>query len=133
MILALDYDGTYTKDPAMWLSAIQVFRAAGHEVFCCTMRTPEEVLSMDPALRSLVMVVPTSREAKGPFVKALGIPVDIWIDDSPMLILQNSGDGQAPSNSSSKTPQSVATSLHSGAKTKARLVLPKPSQGDSDA
>lgn len=127
MILALDYDGTYTKDPSLWQAIIPVFRAAGHEVFCCTMRTPAEVHSMDPALLQVVQVIPTSRKAKGPFLEALGIPVDVWIDDNPLFILSDSAD----------CPQvsipSVKTALLQTPKAKARMTLSKPLKEASNA
>ena len=121
MILALDYDGTYTKDPVMWQAIIPVFRAAGHEVFCCTMRTPKEVSSMDPNLLKHVQVITTSRAAKGPFMEALGIPVDIWIDDNPMFIVADAADRHAT------RPQTSQGALQSAPKTKARMTLSKPS------
>lgn len=123
MIIALDYDGTYTKDPDFWLAFLQSSRNAGHEVFCCTMRTPEESREIDPRLSFLVQIIATSREAKLPFMQSLGVKVDIWIDDNPMFIVSDAGD-RPPTRQQSST-----VALQSVPKAKARMVIGKPSQG----
>ena len=80
MIIALDYDKTYTADPAMWSDFIQLAQDYGHEVKIVTMRYPHEIIDSPP-----LAVVYTSRKAKGTAFKA-----DIWIDDSPAWIFQDS-------------------------------------------
>lgn len=80
MIIALDYDKTYTADPALWDDFIQSAKDRGHSVKIVTMRyasEPIESVSVD--------VVYTSRKAKATVFKA-----DIWIDDSPSWIFQDS-------------------------------------------
>lgn len=42
MNIALDYDGTYTADPDMWLRFVEEAQAAGHKVFIVTMRYESE-------------------------------------------------------------------------------------------
>jgi len=79
MFLALDYDKTYTADPAMWDEFIQLAQGHGHEVKIVTMRYPHEAIDVS------VDVVYTSRKAKASAVNA-----DIWIDDSPAWIFQDS-------------------------------------------
>lgn len=91
------------------------------------MRTPEEVSSMDPALLAVVQVIPTSREAKGPFLQSRGINVDIWIDDNPMFIVADAADRPTTRQQSSQA------ALQSAPKTKARMTLSKPSQGAANA
>lgn len=80
MLIALDYDKTYTADPMLWEDFIQSARARGHTVKIVTMRRPDEVVSDVP-----IDVVYTSRKAKASIVKA-----DIWVDDSPHWIHQDS-------------------------------------------
>ncbi|RPJ32026.1 MAG: hypothetical protein EHM17_10660 [Verrucomicrobiaceae bacterium] len=79
MLIALDYDKTYTADPVLWEDFIQSARARGHTVKIVTMRRPDEVVSDVP-----IDVVYTSRKAKASIIKA-----DIWIDDSPHWIYQD--------------------------------------------
>jgi hypothetical protein len=79
--IALDYDGTFTADPALWLDFIGKAEAAGHDVVCVTMRYPHEAIP--PAMPCDVIY--TSRKAKAVAVKA-----DIWIDDKPHWLLHDS-------------------------------------------
>jgi hypothetical protein len=80
MLIALDYDKTYTADSALWDDFVRLAQTRGHEVKIVTMRRPDEAVSNVP-----VDVVYTSRKAKASIVKA-----DIWIDDSPSWIYQDS-------------------------------------------
>ena len=83
MIIALDYDKTYTADPMLWDDFVQSAQNRGHTVKIVTMRMPEEVISNPP-----VDVVYTKRKAKASCFKA-----DIWIDDSPQWVYQDSISG----------------------------------------
>lgn len=80
MLIALDYDKTYTADSAMWDDFIYIAQKRGHTVKIVTMRRPKETIIGAP-----VDVVYTSRKAKASVVEA-----DIWIDDSPSWIYQDS-------------------------------------------
>jgi hypothetical protein len=76
MLIALDYDNTYTVDPTLWQRFISDATARGHDVKIVTMRYPSEIITAPPA-----EVVYTSRKAKRKFFAA-----DIWIDDSPQWV-----------------------------------------------
>ena len=80
MLIALDYDGTYTADPSLWDEFIRSAQARGHTVKIVTMRHPSEAIVNPP-----VEVIYTSRNAKSAYLKP-----DIWIDDSPHWIYQDS-------------------------------------------
>lgn len=80
MIIALDYDGTYTADPELWDDFIAKARWRGHQVTCVTMRHKHEGAPDVPC-----DVVFTSRKAKMNAFKA-----DIWIDDNPNWLLNDS-------------------------------------------
>lgn len=80
MLIALDYDKTYTADPALWDDFIQSAQDRGHVVKIVTMRRPDEAI-----IECLVDVVYTSRKAKATIVNA-----DIWIDDNPVWVYQDS-------------------------------------------
>lgn len=77
MLISLDYDKTYTRDPALWDAFIASAEAARHQVICLTMRHPHERISMP------CPVIYTKRMAKKPYAEALGLSVDVWIDDTP--------------------------------------------------
>ena len=87
---SLDYDGTYTSDPELWLEFVKLAQARGHRVVCVTMRHLHEIEdgSFDPRLKELVTVFPTSREAKKKHMRKHGVNIDIWIDDVPEWIFE---------------------------------------------
>lgn len=90
MIIGMDYDGTYTEDPEMWLSVIHSLSDAGHTVIVVTMRFPSEGASMDPDLVNDYEVVFTSRAAKADSLfKQKGLKPNVWIDDHPIAIYKN--------------------------------------------
>lgn len=84
MLIALDYDDTYSRDPVFWDRFLQLAASSGHRVICLTMRYPEEAVSLS------CDVFYTSRKAKKPFAENLLLHVDIWIDDAPHFILMDS-------------------------------------------
>ena len=86
MIIALDYDGTMTEDIEAWLDFIDLMEDAGHTIYIVTMRYPSEGL---PIGFSRMQVVFTSRKAKKPFLDALGIHVNVWIDDHPQAVFMD--------------------------------------------
>jgi hydroxymethylpyrimidine pyrophosphatase-like HAD family hydrolase len=90
--IALDYDGTYTADPELWLAFIKNAHARGHKVVCVTMRHAPEIHEalFDPRLKELVTVYPTGREAKKKHMRMKGVQIDIWIDDNPEWIFEGS-------------------------------------------
>ena len=91
MLFCLDFDGTYTEDPAFWDLFIQSAHAAGHSVICATMRY--ESLEGDEVKAALggkvAAIYFTHRQAKQPFLERKGIVPDVWIDDSPRWLLHD--------------------------------------------
>jgi hypothetical protein len=84
MLIALDYDGTYTADPGLWDHFIDVARSRNHEVHIVTMRTACEPVRVS---RQVDRIHYTDRKAKRQFMQARGLDVGIWIDDMPDFIL----------------------------------------------
>lgn len=89
MIVSLDYDGTYTRDPQVWDQIIEVLRLQGHEVYVVTMRyEATQGQEVYEALSGKVdKIIFTERKAKKTFLRNLGILIDVWIDDIPYFIL----------------------------------------------
>lgn len=88
IIIALDYDGTVTRDHEFWLKFIEDSHNRGHIVYLVTMRYPHEESSIDQKIKDAVkQVILTSRHAKRAFCSKLGIHPHIWIDDQPDFIL----------------------------------------------
>lgn len=87
MIIAIDYDNTYTADPETFNKVIAIFKEAGHDVICVTGRD-DGVLGV-PVRNSIGKLIPVifagstwKREA----AKKRGYIVDVWIDDMPGMI-----------------------------------------------
>lgn len=93
MRIGLDYDGTYTLDPELWMMFVNHAQARGHEVWVVTMRTPEEGLDIGELASAVDGIEFTSRKAKRNHMNYLGRPVDIWIDDMPMFINEDAWQG----------------------------------------
>ena len=87
MLIALDYDGTYTADPGLWHPFIAASRARGHRIFVVTMRFPSEGREVEQRLGTHVdRIIFTGREAKRRHLQRLGHDVDVWIDNHPEYI-----------------------------------------------
>jgi hypothetical protein len=89
LLIALDYDETYTEAPELWRAFIRMAHGQGHRVICATMRYESETADMCATLKSMVKVIPTGRKAKMAHLKSLGYEPDIWIDDSPHFLVMD--------------------------------------------
>lgn len=87
MIIALDYDKTYTADPSLWNNFIFDCNVKTHKVICLTMRFPNEKILNMPC-----EIYYTSRKAKLIWAKQNNIHVDIWIDDNPGWLFDDAAD-----------------------------------------
>lgn len=91
MLIALDFDGTYTEDPKFWDEVIRAAKIHGHKIIVATMR--HEKLEGDELKKIFAgrvdQIIFTSRAAKLPFLHEMDIHPDIWIDDNPVWLFQN--------------------------------------------
>lgn len=88
MIIALDYDNTYTADPEFWNKFILDAEEAGHKVICVTGRSDTEDFAR-PVMESigkLCQVVFAGPKWKRDAALAKGWKVDVWIDDMPEMV-----------------------------------------------
>lgn len=88
MLIALDYDDTYTRDTLMWDQFIRLAIASGNSVICVTMRHEGESADVRESIGRLCAIYCTGRRAKLEYMTAIGRIPDVWIDDSPMFIVQ---------------------------------------------
>lgn len=88
MNIALDYDGTYTSDPELWLRFVDDALARGHAVRVVTMRYPSEGGDMDKRLEARgVPAIFTSRKAKLKHcLEVCDWEPNVWIDDHPEAV-----------------------------------------------
>jgi hypothetical protein len=88
MIIAIDYDNTYTTDPELFNKIILLFQESGHTVICVTGRDNDSE-TVDPVLNTIGKQVGedncefTCGALKKNAAKIAGFDVDIWIDDTP--------------------------------------------------
>lgn len=86
-LISLDYDGTYTDDPELWDQFVKIAKSRGHQVYCITMRYPQEGKRVEETIGKYVdKIIYTGRQAKRDFLLAQGIVPNIWIDDNPHFI-----------------------------------------------
>ena len=78
MKIALDYDGTYTRDPAFWNSVIKIAQKDGHEIAFVTKRHKTEPIETLQGINVYYM-------ARVNKIHCTFEP-DIWIDNNPFDI-----------------------------------------------
>lgn len=86
MTIALDYDGTYTADPELWDRFIAAAIRRGHKVIVVTCRRRTDENREDVKVEGCPVFF-TDLGSKLEYVKKLGCPVDVWIDDDPACVL----------------------------------------------
>jgi len=86
MIIAIDYDGTYSADPITFNEVIKLFLGAGHTVICVTARPEVMGAEVLASIGKFVPVVFANGEWKAEAAKKQGYNVSICIDDMPGLI-----------------------------------------------
>lgn len=85
MLIAIDYDDTWTRDRAFWLAFARLASANGHKVIGVTMRHESDNDDMCRHYSKMKLYC-TGGKPKRKFMTDRGIMVDIWIDDSPEFI-----------------------------------------------
>jgi len=88
MLIAIDYDETYTRDPGTWNSVILLLKRLGHRVVCVTSRsnTHDNRTALGNILPLDIHVIFCNYNAKAEMTRKAGYHVDIWIDDNPYTI-----------------------------------------------
>jgi hydroxymethylpyrimidine pyrophosphatase-like HAD family hydrolase len=87
MLIALDYDDTFTSDTQCWREVIEVLKKHGHEVFIATSRfntlENRREIKESTGLEALFC----AHNAKAETARGQYINPDIWIDDDPWAIV----------------------------------------------
>lgn len=87
-----DWDGTVTRAPQEFLAFAKSLMAAGHEVYIVTMRYASEMGDIREWEEHVTGFVFSERKAKKPACDAMGIHIDVWIEDNPMAIYKDGKD-----------------------------------------
>lgn len=90
MNIGLDYDGTFTAHPEMWIAFIENAHSLNHRVYIVTARMDSEENKQEIAEQTGLKpyrVYMTSGSAKSWYCEQIkGTKIDIWIDDNPSTI-----------------------------------------------
>lgn len=92
LTFALDFDHTFTACPEIWARFVNDAEANGHRVFIVTARPDDDENreQVRSALKAVGLILPqiyTAWCSKLHVMKERGIKVDIWIDDSPLTLV----------------------------------------------
>lgn len=90
MNIALDYDDTWTASPGMWEEFVSLAMSYGHRIKIVTFRPPDMPVPTDfyNMFSRAVPVYYTAGISKRQYMEDQGIPIAIWIDDKPELIVK---------------------------------------------
>ncbi len=88
MLIALDYDGTFTSDTGRWKEFISLMKEAGHSFVCVTSRagTDENKQLLGEHIGKLMPIIFCNHQPKIKKCTQLGYRIDVWIDDRPHTI-----------------------------------------------
>ncbi len=88
MLIALDYDNTWTKAPALWADMIKAFKDKGHSFVCITSReeTTANKKELAGSIGQHMPLVFCNHQPKAQQAEQAGYKPDIWIDDRPETI-----------------------------------------------
>lgn len=86
MIIAIDFDKTFTEDPQLWLSFIHNASLRGHEIICATSRKEYSNDMNRHGWPIQYPIVYCWGQFKEHACAKAGYKVDIWIDDIPGMI-----------------------------------------------
>jgi len=87
MIVAIDFDQTFTADPNMWAGFIDLANDYGHRIICVTCRPKWDTGGMEQIEKIIGKdnIFFTDNECKISYMEGK-CHVDIWIDDTPATI-----------------------------------------------
>lgn len=90
ILFAIDYDGTFSADPCLFRTFVASLRARGHDAVLVTGRSEEGQWGAEVRreVRDLMPIVFAANGWKRDAATAAGFKVDVWIDDHPEYVAQ---------------------------------------------
>lgn len=82
-VLAIDYDGTWTADPSLFAILARKAQAGGWRVIVATNRRPSDQVG---DVSGLEVVYASGKPKRQAVFEQLGVAVDVWVDDMPVLV-----------------------------------------------
>ena len=90
MIISIDYDHTYTRDPKLWDEFAKNAIKNGHTVYCVSARAEADMVEPKNTIGQIIgpaNCFGTNLQPKREFmIKKHNIRIDVWIDDQPFFI-----------------------------------------------
>ena len=88
ILFAIDYDGTFSADPALFRLFVNLLRAHGHESVLVTGRSDEGPFGAEVkrAVGNLMPIVFAAGDWKKEAAAKAGYKIDVWIDDHPEYV-----------------------------------------------
>jgi len=87
VFIALDYDDTYSADPAFWERVIELAKSFNHNIQIISKRGKDN--QGESIKVTSCPVHYTNRQAKALYCAEHGLHPDVWVDDAPMNIFTN--------------------------------------------
>lgn len=88
MKIALDYDGTYTRDPELWKVVVRLFRQQGHDIRIVTARDVTHD-NIDDRVDGTPIIYCNGVAKRFYCHHFAHFDPDIWIDDKPESVFGN--------------------------------------------
>lgn len=88
MLIAIDYDETWSKDPSFWRRFCNLARSCGHKVIMVTNRQGDsgDVRELRVLRTSVTEIIFAQEGPKRNAARARGYRPHIWIDDKPSTV-----------------------------------------------
>ena len=92
LVLAIDFDETFTADEILWADFIVNAISRGHRVYCVTARRDdednmEEITEVLERYEIDIPIVFCNMGSKMWTMEQRGVKVNIWIDDAPHALV----------------------------------------------
>ena len=89
MLIAMDYDDTFTADPELWTAFSDMAKIGDHKVICVTARyySPESKEELRENLPPGMLIYFTEHGSKIDYLASLGVFPSVWIDDNPRVVV----------------------------------------------
>lgn len=92
MIIAIDFDETYTRDPMLWDAFLAAAAARGHRLYCVSARHERQMDQVREAVGRIIgpeACFGTGGASKRRFMAdVVDTYVDVWIDDAPESVVE---------------------------------------------
>ena len=89
MKIGIDFDKCYRADPETWREVVNIFQQNGHECVLITKRRPhneEQVEEVKRVVDGQMPILFAGERYKNEVAEEYGYEIDVWIDDHPEFI-----------------------------------------------